>query len=261
VVYGIIGVGSIAAAIVAGLFKDATQAPEILLSPRNAGVAEDLARRYPTVRIGADNQAVVDRSSVLILCLRPSDAVDALKTLSFSEGQVVISVMAGVAVGTLRALVAPAREIVRAVPLLSVAEREGMTPIHPANETANDLFRRLGTTVEVSDAHAFEAIWASTATIAAHFAYLSAIRGWLVSEGIPEQAARDYVGSTFAGLATALRDGRQSFDQLARDHATPGGLNEQFLGILNEAQTFGTVEFGLRRILERLEGRRPATRR
>ena len=67
--YGVIGVGAIAAAIVTGLCEDVEDAPEVLLSPRNAEIAAGLAHRFPTVEVAADNQAVVDGASVVIVCV------------------------------------------------------------------------------------------------------------------------------------------------------------------------------------------------
>ena len=56
----------------------------------------------------------------------------------------------------------------------------------------------------------------------------------------------------FAGLAEATRSG-EGFEQLAREHATAGGINEQFLRRAHRAAArFEHVDLGLRRILERL---------
>jgi pyrroline-5-carboxylate reductase len=255
-VYGLIGVGAIAAAIVTGLCKDVEQAPAILLSPRNAGVSAELASCYSTVSIGADNQAVVDGSSAVVLCLRPQDARAALDDLIFSEDHVIISAMAGVSVEEIKVLVAPAREVSRAIPLPSVALRNGITPVYPPNESAKALFDRLGGTIDLDDANAFNALSASTATIAAHFAYLNTISRWLVSRNIPEQDARRYVASMFAGLARALASG-QEFEQLVQAHSTPGGINELFLNMLNETGVFEDVRLGLQSVIDRLSVRSP----
>jgi pyrroline-5-carboxylate reductase len=133
-----------------------------------------------------------------------------------------------------------------------VARREGITPVHPPNAAAAALFDRLGETVELSDGEEFEAFSASTATIAAHFAYLNAIAAWLESQGIPAPAATRYVASIFAGLAEPTRSG-ESFDQLAREHATPGGTNEQFLNELEQGVILKDVSLGLQRVLDRLK--------
>jgi pyrroline-5-carboxylate reductase len=249
--YGVLGVGAIGAAIVTGLCESVDEAPGLLLSPRNAEVAAGLAQRFATVDVGASNQAVVDGARVVVVCLRPQVAQTVLAELRFPADRVVISAMAGVSVATVQRLVAPATDVARVIPLPSVARRDGITPVHPPNAAATALFDRLGETVELADAKAFEAFSASTATLAAHFAYLSAIAAWLESQGIPEAAATRHVASMFAGLAEATRSGER-FEQLAREHATSGGINEQFLKELQQGGTFEDVSLGLQRILDRL---------
>ena len=217
--YGVLGVGAIGAAIVTGLCDDVDDAPRVLLSPRNAEITAGLARRFAAAEVAADNQAVVDGAPVVIVCVRPQDAQTVLAELRFPPDRTVISVMAGVPVKTLQPLVAPATDVVRAIPLPAVARHDGITPVHPPNAAATALFDRLGETVELADVKAFEAFSASTATIAAYFGYLSSITAWLESQEIPAPAARRYVASMFAGLAEATRSGAP-LEQLAREHAT-----------------------------------------
>jgi pyrroline-5-carboxylate reductase len=254
--YGVLGVGAIAAAIVTGLCEHSAEAPSIVLSPRNADRAAQLATRFPTLRIAQSNQEVIARSSVLLLCLRPQDARSVLAGLHFSSQQPVVSMMAGISIAALCELLAPAQNIARAIPLPSVAVREGATPIFPATDAARTLFDRLGTAVAIPSEMAFEATSASTATIAAHFAYLNAICRWLIAHGVAEAAAKRQVAATFAGLAPLLRDHPEpDFAELARDHATRGGTNEQFLDVLQQARVFDAVDLGLDRILDRLANR------
>jgi pyrroline-5-carboxylate reductase len=249
--YGVLGVGAIGAAIVTGLSENVDDAPPVLLSPRNAEIAAGLAQRFANVDVAPDNQAVVDGAPVVIVCVRPQVAQDVLAELRFPADRVVISAMAGVSVETLQRLVAPARDIARVIPLPSVARRAGLTPVHPPNAAATALFDRLGETVELPDVKAYEALSASTATIAAHFAYLNAIAAWLELQGIPAPAATRYVASMFAGLAEPTRSGER-FEQLAREHATTGGTNEQFLNGLEQSGFFEDVRLGLQRVLDRL---------
>jgi pyrroline-5-carboxylate reductase len=249
--YGIIGVGAIAAAIVTGLCEGSSDAPAIVLSPRSADRAAELAARFPTVRVARSNQEVIDGSAVVLLCIRPQDRA-VLVQLKFSAQHAIVSMMAGVSVDALGTVVAPARNIARAIPLPSVATREGATPIFPPTPAARELFDRLGRSIEIPNAVAFEATSASTATVAAHFEYLNAISRWLVTQGVSESAARCQVAATFAGLAAQLRGQEPDFANLARDHATRGGINEQFLGVLEQARVFDAVDVGLNRVLQRL---------
>ena len=249
--YGVLGVGAIGAAIVTGLCENVDDAPQVLLSPRNGEIATGLAERFGSVEVAADNQAVVDGAGVVILCVRPQVAQTVLAELRFPADRVVISAIAGMSIEALQRLLAPATDIARVIPLPSVARREGITPVHPPGAAAIALFDRLGETIEVADVKAFEAFAASTATIAAHFAYLNAIATWLERQEIPAPAATRYVASIFAGLAEPTRSGER-FEQLAREHATPGGINEQFRDELEQAGLFENVSLGLQRILDRL---------
>jgi pyrroline-5-carboxylate reductase len=253
--YGIVGVGAIGAAIVTGLCEGVQDAPTVVLSPRNASRAADLASRFRTVRIAKTNQDVIDGASVVLMCIRPQEARSVLAGLKFSSEQAVVSMVAGISITTLQQLVAPAQSIARAIPLPAVAARAGATPIYPPNAAAKTLFDRLGCSIEIPNEVALEATSASTATVSAHFAYLNAICRWLVVQGVAETAARRQVAATFAGLAGQLQDEAPDFAELARDHATRGGINEQFLGVLEQARVFDTVSTGLDRVLDRLTRR------
>ena len=50
---------------------------------------------------------------------------------------------------------------------------------------------------------------------------------------------------------SATRSGER-FEQLAREHATSGGINEQLLKGLEQGGAFEQVNLGLQRVLDRL---------
>jgi pyrroline-5-carboxylate reductase len=251
-VHGVIGVGAIAAAIVEGLCADG-DGPEMRLSPRNAATAAALAARYPSVSLSADNQAVLDAVSVVLLCVRPQDADVVLADLVFRPDHIVISVMAGISIDRLAALVAPATDICRTIPLPSAATRASVTPVFPARPVARALFDRLGGALLLEDEARFEALSAATGTVAAYFSYLDAIGGWLAAHGIAADAADRYVASVFASLGDGLASGR-SLRALGHEHTTPGGINELFDRHLHEAGLIDAVPRGLDKVLDRLAG-------
>jgi pyrroline-5-carboxylate reductase len=220
-----------------------------VLSPRNAERAHALAGRYPTVSVAPDNQAVIDAADVVVLAIRPQDRA-LLSELRFAD-RPVVSLLAGVTHAQLEALIG-AREIRRAIPLPEVARRTGVTPIHPAGGAARELFARLGCVLEVDDISVYDAMAAATATMAAHFRYVAAISDWLAAQGVPSDAAERYVAATFAGLGATLAAGK--LDGLAEAHATPGGLNEQFARLLDEAGMFDRVGRSLDAVLARIQG-------
>jgi pyrroline-5-carboxylate reductase len=252
---GIVGVGAIAEAIVSGLCEGEDTPTSIHLSPRSAARASRLAARYPSVHVVDSNQTVVDRADVVLLCLRPQDAHPALSDLAFRAQQAVISAMAGVPMDALGPQVAPAEILVRAIPLPAVARRGGLTAIHPGHELARAIFDPLGGVIAVDDERALDALSASTATIAAHLAYLDTISRWLADRGIPQTDATRYVAAVFGALSgTLLGTQPNDFGTLADEYATAGGINEQFLAALRRAGTFDIVDRALDDVAHRLLG-------
>jgi pyrroline-5-carboxylate reductase len=252
---GFVGVGAIAEAIITGLCEGEETPPSIHLSPRSAARTGRLAARYPSVRVLDTNQGVVERADVVLLCVRPQDAPAALSELAFRASQTVISVVAGAQMDALRRLLAPAEDLVRAIPLPAVATRSGLTAIHPAHELARATFEPLGGVIAVDDEHALDALSASTATIAAHLAYLDTISRWLAGRGIPESDATRYVAAVFGALSGTLSASPPNgFNALADEYATVGGINEQFLTALRGAGNFEVVSRALDDVADRLAG-------
>jgi len=250
--YGVLGVGSIARAIVTGLSDGVADPPSILLSPRGAAVSAELAGRHPRVEVAADNQAVLDGSSVVIVCLRNADA-PLLGDLTWREDHVVVSAVAGLGMPALLELVAPASRACRSVPMPPVADRAGLTAVHPPLTEARALFDELGSTLEVEDVVAYEALSATSATLAGFFEYLSTQTDWLEESGITSADARRYVAATYAGALTSLKGAAvPDFAELSAEYATPGGVNEQVARQLREAGAFDVLKEALDRALGRL---------
>jgi pyrroline-5-carboxylate reductase len=252
---GIVGVGAIAEAIVVGLCEEEDAPSSIHLSPRSAVRARRLAARYSSVHVADSNQTVVGRAEVVLVCVRPQDAPAALSDLVFRPRQVVISVIAGVPIDALRRMVAPAEVLVRTIPLPAVARRAGLTAIHPPHEVARAIFDPLGGVIAVDDERAFDALSASTATIAAHLAYLDTISRWLAGRGVPRAEATRYVAAVFGGLSeTLLRTPPDDLRAVIDEYATAGGTNEQFLAALRRAGSFDIVDRALDDVAHRLAG-------
>jgi pyrroline-5-carboxylate reductase len=253
--YGILGVGAIATALVEGLCGGAADPPPVVLSPRNAERATNLAARMPSVRVATDNQAMLDESDVVIVCLLRTHAHDVLAELEFRVDHAVVSAVAGLPVTDLAELVAPASDIARSIPMPAVATRSSVTPVHPVTPAVTTLFDRLGGSLVVDDERAFESFSAASATVAAYFHYLGTIADWLAGPDIPAAEARRYVAETFAALSDELGSPERDFAALARAHMTPGGLNEQFARHLDEASVFDEVRAGLDAVIERIAPR------
>lgn len=224
---GIIGVGEIGRAIVTGLCDGGDEPPQVFLSPRGAATAAELAGRYESVQVCADNQDVVERSEVVIIAVRARDRHEALAGLRVGADKTVVNVMSGVANDDLRHLLASDAAFVRAIPLPSVRERRSVTVTFPSHPVVDALFERLGGAQPVADETAFDVFSALTGTLTTHYSYLATLTSWAAGHGIPSDVADRYVRGLFQGVGRALSDETRSLHQLAADHETPNGNNER----------------------------------
>lgn len=249
---GIIGVGEIAAAVVDGLGAEASDMPQVLLSPRGAATAIDLAARHDRVRVCADNQEVADGSDLLMIAVRPPMLAEAMTDVRLRPGTIVVSVVAGVALDRLRELLGPDVSVVRAIPLPAVRRRRGTTATYPANTVVSGLFDQLGGTLPVAVERDFDTLSAATGSVSAHLSMIATVAAWADRHTDSGTDAAGYVREVFLGLGGGLADPSRTLDQLAADHETPGGLNEQLRRTWFSTATATALDDALDRLLERV---------
>lgn len=247
---GILGVGSLAGAVVDGLCEGVDDPPPVVLSPRGAATAARLAASYPTVRVAEDNQAVLDASDTVLVCLRERDA-SVLATLSWREDHCVVSATAGLSAERLAAAVAPARELARAVPMVAVAERSWATPVRPPLPRAVALLERLGGAMPMDSDEEFDAVYTALGTVAPFVDYLQTVSAFLADHGVDRDAADRLLGRSFALLAPELAAEDVDLGRLLRAHAPAGGGNEQLATLLQEADVPAATRAALDEVFRR----------
>jgi pyrroline-5-carboxylate reductase len=254
---GFLGTGAITSAIVTGLKANSSEGLPILLSPRNPGIAARLAA-FPGVAVASSNQDVLDHCDVVVIAVRPQVVQAVLSELRFRSHHHVISLVSTYPLKDISQLVAPAQKVVRAVPLPAAAKKQSPTAIYPQDQIALDLFASVGTSFAVDTEPEFDALCAVTATAATYFTFAGAITSWLARRGVPESKARNYINQIFHGLSnTSMEEPAHTFQSLAADHATRGGINEQVLNYLAQRGMFDAVSEALDAVLQRFTSRPP----
>lgn len=251
---GFVGSGVITEAVITGLVKSGLDLGEIVVSPRNAEVASRMAEQYSCVRIGANNQDVVDQSDIVFLAIRPQVAESVVSALKFHQGQHVVSFVAATQLDTLSAWIKTPVKITRAIPLPFVAELQGATAIYPPDETVAGLFAALGTAVQAANREQFDLLAAASALMGTYFGLLETSARWLESKGMPYGQASDYLKQLYAGLAHAMTTSpAASFDIMRGDFSTKGGLNEQVFAEFDARGGTGALVEALEAVLRRIE--------
>jgi pyrroline-5-carboxylate reductase len=251
---GFIGTGNIAAAMIIGLSTRDAPPPAIVVSPRNAAKAAALAARFANIHVAPDNQAALDACDLVVLAVRPQIAHEVLSALRFRADHAILSLIAILPRAQLAPLVAPARRIVRAVPVPSVARRIGPIAMTPRDGEMEALLSGIGTPVATDDEHRFETLWTLTALIAPYYKLVDRAALWASAQGLPAEDARRYAATLFHALSLPLAEPGADPAELAQEAQTVGGLNEQVVRELEQADVYGIVAQRLHRILARLEG-------
>jgi pyrroline-5-carboxylate reductase len=226
----------------------------VVLSPRGAEVAADLARRFPDVRVAESNQAVVDHSDMVVLAIRPQVAEEVVRALRFRAGQKVLSLVAATPVEVIRGWIGLDLPVIRAIPLPFVADRRCVTPIFPPDAEVAALFNRLGQAVECQAQAEFDLLAVGSALMGSYFGLLEQVQDWLVERDLPEAAARDYMAGLFANLGRVAEGSGKEFAALREEYSTRGGLNEQAFRVFGEEGGVRALQVALDQVLTRVRG-------
>lgn len=232
----------------------------ITLSPKNAAIAAQLRAEFPALGLGKSNQDVLDQCDLVFLTVRPQAAAEIISQLRFRSDHRIVSAIAALSRERLLELVAPARTVVKSIPLPTVAQRRGVTALYPSDPEVNELFDTLGSALPVSDESQFSAMSTATAVVASYAALAQTTASWLSARGLGRLEARNYVKALLAGIVDAADHSTESFAEIAESHATKGGLNEQLRVFLEEKGLFASLSDGLDRVLERVSGNARYTR-
>lgn len=231
---GIVGVGRLAEFVIEG-FRRAGDRRPILLSPRGAARAADLADRFDC-RVMASNQAVVDAAEAIIVATPPKAIIDCVRALRWRSGQLLICVGIDVTVAGLQTA-APGATVVRAMPSSAAAFGASVTPIYPDHAGVRDLCLKLGTVVPVPDERAFDAGCAYAGYYLWVYALLDEMTRAGECAGLPRAAAIGLAaGLTKSAADHALRaDPAQSVREPLDRHGTPGTMTAGGMAILDAA--------------------------
>ena len=251
-VLGFIGTGKITTALVEGFSTCRTPPEKIIISPRNTRRARDLSERFNSVKIGQNNQEVTDQSDTVFLALRPETAESVLTPLNFRRDHTIISLIPTIPLKRVSGYVAPAEHISRAVPLPSVAGQYGPILLYKKSERSESVLRLVGKPVPMEEENALHALWTMNGMISPLFELMAVLRDWSVTLGVDPKLAQTYTAGFIYTLAKmAMENPSADFSDLAQEAATPGGLNEQAVRMIQALGGYESFETALDAVHER----------
>jgi pyrroline-5-carboxylate reductase len=208
--------------------------------------------------------------ATLLLAVKPQmlSAIAESLAPALGEGTLLLSILAGVEVDTLRARLPAPRAIIRVMPNMPAAIGRGMTVLYAdgcdaaQKQAADALMQPLGTNEWVDDERQFHAVTALSGSGPAFvFRFIDALAQAGAALGLPaDQAARLALG-TVLGSASLAEVSEESPAMLAERVASPGGTTRAGLDVLDAggamaALVSATLEAAAKRSAELAEAAR-----
>lgn len=183
-----------------------------------------------------------ERPRFVMLGFKPQKLDDVVPVLAphVSGDAVLVSMLAGITVATLRKRFPTARAIVRIMPNLPVAQRAGVTPLYcedgddEARQVVERLMQALGLAPWCETERQIAAIGAISASGPAYFArFAEAIGRAGAAQGLDAATAAAIAAQTLIGTAAFAAASGESMAALADRVASPKGTTEQGLLVLD----------------------------
>jgi pyrroline-5-carboxylate reductase len=258
------GAGSMAEAIVRGLLAAGLAQPaDITMTNRaNAARLAELHDRYGVS--AADDEAkreqALREADVVFLCMKPKDAAEALRRLSpaLRDGQLLVSVIAGLSIAAIEKLVGRRLPIARTMPNTSSTIGLGATGISfndaatgAHRELVLKMFRAVGI-ARVVDEPLINAVTAVSGSGPAYLYYMmEAMIDAAKAFGLADDTARELTLQTVLGAAKMALETGEEPAELRRKVTSPGGTTQAAIETFEKLDFRGAVGQAMRRAAER----------
>ncbi len=240
---GFLGAGNMATALIKGLIQSGLHGPEQLLaSDKDPGALEKVSRDFG-VGVRPSNEAVVQESGVVVLCVKPQIIKDVLEEIKgvLTDDHLLISIAAGIPRAVILEALDRPLPLIRVMPntpalvqkgVSALAGGRGVTREHMA--TAMGMFQAVGEAVEVEEAM----MDAVTALSGSGPGYVFRIMECLVEAGVAVGLQRDISESlvlqTFVGAASLAKESGEPLSRLREKVTSPGGTTAAGLDALDK---------------------------
>ena len=250
---GFIGTGKIASSVISGICNSKIRYKEIIVSPRNRKIANNLKKRFKKITIAKNNQEIVNKSNWIFLSITPKVGEKIIKDLRFKASQTVVSFISTINLSQLKKMIKVKSKIVRAIPLPPISLKKGPVPICPPNKKVKNFFDKIGSTIEIKNEKLSINFWSTSGMMASYYETLRVMSNWLVKKGIKRHDAQKYITSLFLALSEdAVVNSKKDLKFLVKESQTPKGLNEQGLKEMNKKNVYKSLINTLNSIHKRL---------
>lgn len=258
------GAGSMAESIVRGLIHKGVAAPaQIIMHNRsNQERLQYLSEQYGVRTASQDEQKDNDlrEASVIVLAMKPKDAAEALRQLGpkLSGNPLIVSVIAGLSISTIQALLGKALPIARTMPNTSSSIGLGATGLSLSDEvsaqqrqTVLSMLQAVGLVSVIPEAQMDILTGVSGSGPAYIYYMMEAMIAAGIEGGLNTEQARELTVQTVLGAATMMKETSEDPAKLRKDITSPNGSTQAALEVLDAHQFTEGVKAAVHRCAER----------
>ncbi|MCD6527503.1 MAG: pyrroline-5-carboxylate reductase [Desulfuromonas sp.] len=256
---GFIGGGNMAEALVRGLINSGVAANSILVAELMAERRDFLEQTYGIVTT-ADSAEVVRQQQLIILAVKPQALDAALVPVAdgFSSDKCLISILAGVEIGRLEAILGGAPRVVRVMPNTPALIGVGAAGLCGGRHAtaadvaaAQQLFAAVGV-VELVPERLLDAVTGLSGSGPAYvYTFIEALADGGVLEGLPRDVALKLAAQTVAGAAQMVLDGGDHPAVLRDRVCSPAGTTIAAVQTLEKGKFRSTLMAAVSRACQR----------
>lgn len=237
-----IGAGSIAEALISGIVSNK------LVDSKNIWVTNkadqekllEMENQYGVQTTYSLDELFQD-TDIIFLAMKPKDAGEAISRIKdyLTNDILVISVLAGVSIGSIEKLAEKTLAIVRAMPNTSAAVGKSATALSVNEKVSSEqmklvtmMFETVGLTTIVQEEQ-LDAVTGLSGSGPAYIYYLAeAMERSAVDIGLEKEVAKELIVQTLLGAAEMLSKSAKEPKQLRKEVTSPGGTTEAGIKIL-----------------------------
>ncbi len=252
---GFIGTGGIATALAKGLCGSEAFAGKVYVYDLDQARTEALRKCYPdSVVVAESNQQLIEAAEFVFPTLLPHVLAQVAPTLAFRRENRIVHIAAGTKIAKAAPWFAPARSIVRAVPLPFASRRMGPVVFYGDDAGSEELLSLLGSVVKVKTEKDLEVLASVTGLMVSYYGLMGEIVKWCVSRDMEFGDALEYTNRMCEALSRLMReDCTEDVEGFLMEHITPMGTNELALNMLRETGAYAPWLTALDRIGERYD--------
>ncbi|MEO8205020.1 MAG: pyrroline-5-carboxylate reductase [Chthoniobacterales bacterium] len=247
--FAFIGAGKMASALMAGMLaKPVCAAKDVIISSKGKERLQKLIASNGATMASSNLEAVTE-ADVVLLCVKPKDAVEVLTELNGTlKGKLLISIVTGLTLSKMEELAGSNCRCIRVMPNTPVMVGAGASAYSAAaNALVNDIdtvktiFGSLGIIVEVREEQ-MDAVTAVSGSGPAYvYLMIEALSDAGVSAGLSPDMAQQLAVQTVAGAAEMVLKTGQHPGPLREMVTSPGGTTAEALRVMESRDFRGLI--------------------